>query len=70
MQNLYARSEPTKDRSEKSKGQVGKLDVVLYKNGDCTEEMARYPWFWANKPKQSDTSVSLRGCSYRLYWRG
>lgn len=69
---LYARREPTTDPEGMSRNEVTPhryMDIVLYRNQDATEPVARYPWHYSeSRPKYGDSLVVHNCAAYYLIW--
>ena len=60
--DIYARQEPAKD------GTRGKRDTVFYRDAQCSQFFARWPWHLSSRPT-SRASVVLGCTRYRIEWR-
>lgn len=70
---VYARREPTTDRETAELNGIcpgtftGKRDVQIYRDAECTERFARYPWHW-KRPDRRNRYVTLNCFRWRLVW--
>lgn len=70
---MYARKEQTTDKTTLDKVKDGKdlancKDVVIYNTTNTVEPIARYPWFYSNKPTRRNKWVTINCVKYRLEW--
>ena len=67
--DIYARLEDTTDDIFLKYGQ-GKMkkDVVLYKDKQCSNEFARIPWHYKNRPDRRYKHIKLNCYNYQITW--
>ncbi|MFM2408552.1 MAG: hypothetical protein RL358_1294 [Pseudomonadota bacterium] len=66
--SLYARKEPTTDSVSIMFGFKKKLDVVLYKDRECTKPEARWRWDLSNCPRHGQKTAMYNCCRWNLVW--
>lgn len=63
---LYARREKSIDEKAVD---WNDLDIVLYRDKEATEKVARYPWpYYKSKPRYGDSLVVHNCATYYLIW--
>lgn len=65
---LFARKEPTADTVAIQYGLPRKQDTVLYRNAECTQVVARWPWYHSNCPRSGQKRVMLNCYQWKLAW--
>ena len=50
------------------RGFFGKLDTVIYKDAECTEQVVRYGWFSSSRPTRKSKTVMHNCFTYALTW--
>lgn len=73
MHTLYARKEPTTDwmlaRVPRSRLTAKHRDVVLYRDQEGKEAVARFPWYHVrSKPDRRKKNINLNCVRYSLVW--
>lgn len=69
MNSLFFRKEPTIDRTTLALNPAAKRwDVVAYTDADCLKPVARWPWFYSNKPTKAQKSAVVNCARYALTW--
>ncbi len=75
--NVYARKEPTTDSAtldmiKAAGGVLGavskKQDVQVYKDKAAKHPLARFPWYYSNKPTRRNRYVTVNCVVYNLVW--
>lgn len=70
--NKYLRKEPTNDEMKQYSGFKSfletKKDVVVYNDENCTEEYARFPWHYKDKPTRRNKYVNINGYRWHVIW--
>lgn len=69
---LYIRREPSKLRStgatQHSAAPAHRMDRVLYRDAQATEQVGLYPWWSTSGPNRRSTSIVHNCWLYRLVW--
>ena len=65
---LFAKKEPTSDSVSISRGLSSRKDTVLYRDKECTELAARWPWYYSSCPRRSQRRVTLNCYRWNLLW--
>ncbi|MFK4131917.1 hypothetical protein ACI2KR_06435 [Pseudomonas luteola] len=65
---VYARLEPTSDYLAEALGLKGKRDVVIYRDEQATDILARFKWDNDSRPKKNSKKVTLDCNEWRLFW--
>lgn len=65
---LFARREKTTDPVDKALKLTHKNDVVFYKDKECTQFYARYPWHYSGLPRRTSKTVMLNCFRWALQW--
>lgn len=68
MITLYAKKQPTTDSVSIEHGLKHKNDTVVYRNPECTEQVARWPWHYSKCPRRGQKKVTLNCFQYLLAW--
>lgn len=66
--NLFARREKTTDSFAVNNGLTNKKDTVFYKDPQCTQAIARKPWYQSGHPRSNSKSVIINCYEYGLTW--
>ncbi|MBN3760884.1 hypothetical protein [Burkholderia sp. Ac-20365] len=66
---VFARREHTNDAVLlQHHPQTRKQDIVIYRNRECTDLMARIPWHSSNRPRKSSRRITLNCWRWKLEW--
>lgn len=65
---LFAKKEPTADSVSIQHGLEKKLDTVIYRDQECTQVIARWPWHYSNCPRRNQKRVTLDCYNWNLSW--
>lgn len=65
---LYARKEPTTDALSVSHGLRDRKDTVIYKDKECTNLVARWPWYQSSCPRRNQKRITLNCWPWNLSW--
>ena len=68
MITLFARKEPTVDKDSVVRGEGGKKDTVIYRDKECTQLVARWPWYYSNCPRRNQRVVTINCYRWSLSW--
>lgn len=69
MNALFIRKEPTTDTTTLALNPATKRqDVVAYTDKACIKPVARWPWFYSNKPAQTHKTALVNCASHALSW--
>lgn len=70
--SLFAQQEPTTDdiahkyMTEEQRRPL--QDVVLYRDRECTNPVARFPWHLSNRPRRHHKQVMVNCHCWELVW--
>lgn len=64
---LFVRKEPTTDTIALNHGQNFRRDVVFYRDEQCTQFVARWPWH-NSPPRKSKKSITLNSYLWNMSW--
>ena len=65
---VFSRREPTTDAVALAHGVKGKKDTVFYRDQQCTQFMARKPWYQSGHPRSNSRTVMLNCYRWQLQW--
>lgn len=65
---LFAKKEPTSDSVSIQHGLGNKQDTVLYRDKECTQVAARWPWHYSSCPRRNHKSVMFNCYRWNLAW--
>lgn len=65
---LFAKKEPTTDVIAIQHGLSQKRDTVLYRDANCTDVAARWPWHYSSCPRRGQKRVTLNCYHWSLSW--
>ena len=68
MITLFARKELTQDAIDKRLGFNARRNTVLYKDANCTDRVATWPWHYSNCPRRNSKTVVLNCWRWKLQW--
>ncbi len=69
MNALFIRKELTTDSTTLALNPAAtRFDVVAYVDEECTKPVARWAWFYSNKPTKSQKSAVVNCTRYALTW--
>lgn len=65
---LFAKKEITSDTVSLQHGLGNKLDTVLYRDPECTQVAARWPWHHSDCPRRGQKRVMFNCNRWNLAW--
>ncbi|KVP96808.1 hypothetical protein WJ97_13085 [Burkholderia ubonensis] len=65
---VFARREPTVDQVALTHGCADKKDTVFYRDAQCTDVIARKPWYQSGHPRKNSKAVTLNCFRWKLQW--
>jgi hypothetical protein len=64
---VYLRREPTTDALLISRGMTDRSDVVAYRDPECQNRFARWPWYM-KRPDRRNKQVTLNCYQWAAVW--
>lgn len=66
--SVYARKERTTDPLLAGPENNDRMDIVIYRDKECTKVFVRYPWYFSDKPRRNTRKITLNCWYWNLVW--